>query len=54
MKTLKEKRDHISKRVLYRLGLRVKPHLNYLDGGYHMIVGKSRRKGYSYRLDYMC
>ena len=51
---LKKKRDHISKRVLHRLGLRVKPHLDYLDGGYHMIVGKSRRKGYSYKDGAIC
>ena len=51
---IKKKRDHISKRVLYRLGLRVKPHLDYLDGGYHMIVGKSRRKGYSYKDGAIC
>ena len=51
---IKKKRDHISKRVLHRLGLRVKPHLDYLDGGYHMIVGKSRRKGYSYKDGAIC
>ena len=51
---LKKKRDHISKRVLHKLGLRVKPHLDYLDGGYHMIVGKSRRKGYSYKDGAIC
>ena len=51
---LKKKRDYISKRVLHRLGLRVKPHLDYLDGGYHMIVGKSRRKGYSYKDGAIC
>ena len=51
---LKKKRDHISKRVLYRLGLKVQPHLDYLDGGYHMIVGKSRRKGYSYKDGAIC
>ena len=50
----KKKRDHISKRVLHKLGLRVKPHLDYLDGGYHMIVGKSRRKGYSYKDGAIC
>ena len=42
---IKNKRDEISIKVLNRLQLRVKPHLDYLDGGYHMIVGKSRRKG---------
>ena len=48
-KKLKEQRDTISNNILNRLGLRVKPHLDYLDGGYHMIVGKSRRKLYSYK-----
>ena len=51
---LKNKRDEISKTVLNRLGLKVKPHLDYLDGGYHMIVGKSRRKGYSYKDGAIC
>ena len=51
---LKNKRDEISIRVLNRLKLRVKPHLDYLDGGYHMIVGKSRRKGYSYKDGAIC
>lgn len=39
---LKNKRDEISLKVLDRLKLRVKPHLDYLDGGYHMIVGKEQ------------
>lgn len=51
---LKKKRDKISQAVLDRLGLKVKPHLDYLDGGYHMIVGKSRRKGYSYKDGAIC
>lgn len=53
-KKLKEQRDTISNNILSRLGLRVKPHLDYLDGGYHMIVGKSRRKGYSYKDGAIC
>ena len=53
-KELKEKRDEISLAILDRLGLKVKPHLDYLDGGYHMIVGKSRRKGYSYKDGAIC
>ena len=53
-KKLKERRDTISNNILNRLGLRVKPHLDYLDGGYHMIVGKSRRKGYSYKDGAIC
>lgn len=41
--------------VLYkRLKLRVQPHPDYLDGGQHMIVGKSRRKGYSYKNSAIC
>lgn len=51
---LKEERDKISQKVLDRLGLRVKPHLDYVSGGYHMIVGKSRRKGYSYKDGAIC
>ena len=51
---IKRKRDEISQNVLDRLGLKVKPHLDYLDGGYHMIVGKSRRKGYSYKDGAIC
>ena len=51
---LKKERDIISQAVLDRLGLRVKPHLDYVDGGYHMIVGKSRRKGYSYKDGAIC
>ena len=53
-KKLKEQRDTISNNILNRLELRVKPHLDYLDGGYHMIVGKSRRKGYSYKDGAIC
>ena len=52
--TIKEKRDKISQQVLDRLKLKVKPHLDYLGGGYHMIVGKSRRKGYSYKDGAIC
>ena len=50
----KRKRDELSQQVLDRLGLRVKPHLDYVNGGYHMIVGKSRRKGYSYKDGAIC
>jgi len=50
----KEKRDIISQGVLDRLKLKVKPHLDYVNGGYHMIVGKSRRKGYSYKNGAIC
>lgn len=36
------------------LRMRVKPHPDYLDGGHHMIVGKSRRKGYSFKNGNIC
>ena len=39
---IKSKRDKISLQVLDRLKLKVKPHLDFLDGGYHMIVGKEQ------------
>lgn len=51
---LKERRNLLSQVVLDRLKLRVKPHLDYLDGGYHFIVGKSRRKGYSFKNADIC
>lgn len=51
---IKNQRDKVSQKVLDRLKLRVKPHLDYVNGGYHMIVGKSRRKGYSYKDGAIC
>jgi len=42
-------RNGISPEKLERLNLGVTPHPDYLMGGFHMIVGKSRRKGYSYK-----
>ena len=42
-------RNGITPEELKRLKLGVVPHPDFLDGGYHMIVGKSRRKGYSYK-----
>ena len=51
---LKEQRDEYAEKILGRLGLYVKPHPDYLDGGYHFVVGKSRRKGYSYKLAFIC
>lgn len=51
---LKEMRDEVSKGVLKRLKLKVRIHLDHLNGGYHMIVGKSRRKGYSYKNGSIC
>lgn len=50
----KSKRDDISRGILNRINLRVKPHLDHLDGGHHVIVGKSRRKGYSFKDGAIC
>lgn len=49
------KRDALTSEILYeRLKLKVRIHPDYLDGGYHVIVGKSRRKGYSYKDGAIC
>jgi hypothetical protein len=42
-------RNGITPEKLEELKLGVKPHPDFLMGGFHMIVGKSRRKGYSYK-----
>ncbi len=39
---------------LDKLKLRVKPHPEYLNGGYNLCVGKARRKGYSYKNGAIC
>ena len=50
----KKQRDSISQKILDRLKLLVKPHMDYLSGGYHFIVAKSRRKGYSFKSGFTC
>ena len=51
----KEEKDALKADVLYkRMKLKVKPHPNFLDGGNHMIIGKSRRRGYSYKDGAIC
>lgn len=42
-------RNGIEPDDLAKLQLGVTPHPDFLMGGFHMIVGKSRRKGYSYK-----
>lgn len=39
---------------LNSLQLSLQPHTDFLDGGYNMIVGKARRKGYSYKNGAIC
>ena len=46
---IKDQRDFISQGILDRIGLLCKPHLDYLTGGYHFIIAKSRRKGFSFK-----
>lgn len=41
-------------KIVEDLNMKVIPHPDYLDGGNHMIVGKSRRKGYSYKNASIC
>lgn len=55
-KTLTENADKYKAKqdVLNRLKLKVIPHPDHLDGGRHIIVGKSRRKGYSYKNAAIC
>jgi len=48
------KRNEVSIKVLNRLKLKCQPHLDWVDGGHHFIVGKSRRKGYSYKNGAIC
>lgn len=40
--------------VMKGLNLSLEPHPDYLDGGYNMIVGKARRKGYSFKNGAIC
>ncbi len=49
-----DKQKEEKQRVLSRLKLKVVPHPDYLDGGHHMIIGKSRRKGYSFKNADIC
>lgn len=53
-KATEEEQKAMKQAKLKKLGLKVIPHPDYLDGGYHMIVGKSRRKGYSYKDGAIC
>jgi hypothetical protein len=49
-----EQQKEDKQRVLRRLNLKVIPHPDFLDGGNHIIIGKSRRKGYSYKNAAIC
>lgn len=41
-------------RLVAELRMKVRPHSDFLGGGNHMIIGKSRRKGYSYKNADIC
>lgn len=47
-------RNGMSQKAVNGLGLYVTIDPGYLKGGYHMIVGKSRRKGYSFKNAAIC
>jgi len=47
-------RDGITKQALDDLKLSVTIREQYLDGARHVIIGKSRRKGYSYKNGFIC
>lgn len=47
-------RNGITRKELDALQLHVRIHDDFLTGGYHMIVGKARRKGYSYKNAAIC
>lgn len=49
-----KKRNALSSEVLAKLKLKVRIHPDHLNGGYHMIISKSRRKGYSYKNGAIC
>lgn len=52
---LKPDKQYIERvKAVDRLKMKCKPHPDYLEGGNHMIVGKSRRKGYSYKNGAIC
>lgn len=50
----KERYKELQLEALDKLKLRVKPSPDHLNGGYNMIVGKARRKGYSYKNGAIC
>jgi len=49
-----EAREELKRKILAKLQLKVIPHPDFLEGGNHITVGKSRRKGYSYKNAAIC
>lgn len=47
-------RRELAMKIIDRLKLRIKFHPDYLEGGYHIIIGKARRKGFSYKNASIC
>lgn len=52
--TTPERKRELQEIVMKRLNLQFTVDYDYLDGGYNMIIGKSRRKGYSYKNGMIC
>lgn len=49
-----DRRLELEEKVLNRLQLQFTIEIDWRDGGHHMIVGKSRRKGYSFKNAAIC
>jgi hypothetical protein len=49
-----EEKAREMKRYFESLGLEIRVEADHLTGGFHVIVGKSRRKGYSYKNGAIC
>lgn len=49
-----DKRITLEERVLDRLNLYYTIEIDWRDGGHHLVVGKARRKGYSYKNAALC
>ena len=54
LKLSKEKQDEAVIKAVENLKLHVRIHPEYLRGGYGVIVGKARRKGYSFKNAAIC
>jgi hypothetical protein len=55
LKTLSAESQQLEwERLVANLKMKVKPHPSCLGGGFHMLVGKCRRKGYSYKNASVC
>lgn len=54
LKENSDKRLVLEERILRRLALQFKIEVDWRDGGHHIIIGKARRKGYSFKNGSIC